>query len=58
MDANGQKVDARLIDGRTFVSIGSLDSLNKAIATSLLKMSFLSYVSDNYELSYQEIRIR
>lgn len=61
-DSN-QKVDAKLIDGRTFVSVGSLDRLNKAIASSLLKISFLSYVSTHYEPNYsetidQKIRIR
>jgi len=51
---NNEKVNARLIDGRNFVSVGSLDGLNKAVSLSLLKMSFLSYVSSNYEPNYQE----
>lgn len=60
---NNEEINAKLIDGRTFVPIGSLDPLNKSIASLLLKMSFLSYVSNYYEPNYKEtidleIRIR
>jgi len=54
IDENGKEINAKLVDGRTFIPIGTLDSLNKAISKSLLKLSFLDYVSSNYEPNYQE----
>ena len=54
INENGKEIHAKLVDGRTFVSVGSLDALNQAISSSLLKLSFLNYVSSKYEPNYQE----